>query len=96
MKNGKKNLWKAVKKAAELEADMKNTGWPPDCSGFLYQPKRPKKNKKQCMNWESTIEKWFGKTIKTWGGGQLEYQVDLILQEWIKLQEVFRKGEQQV
>ena len=27
MKNGKKNLWKAVKKAAELEADMKNTGW---------------------------------------------------------------------
>lgn len=34
MKNGKKNLWKAVKKAAELEADMKNTGWPPDCSGF--------------------------------------------------------------
>lgn len=43
MKNGKKNLWKAVKKAAELEADMKNTGWPPDCSGFLYQPKRPKK-----------------------------------------------------
>ena len=24
MKNGKKNLWKAVKKAAELEADMKN------------------------------------------------------------------------
>ena len=43
---------------------------------------------------ESTIEKWFGKTIKTWGGGQLEYQVDLILQEWIKLQEVFRKGEQ--
>ena len=44
MKNGKKNLWKAVKKAAELEADMKNTGWPPDCSGFLYQPKRPKIN----------------------------------------------------
>ena len=43
MKNGKKNLWKAVKKAAELEAEMKNTGWPPDCSGFLYQPKRPKK-----------------------------------------------------
>ena len=47
MKNGKKNLWKAVKKAAELEADMKNTGWKRAdgrASEFgMHQPKRPKK-----------------------------------------------------
>ena len=46
MNNGRKNIWKAVKKAAEFQADMKNTGWPPDCSNILYQPKRPKKKEK--------------------------------------------------
>ena len=39
----KKELWKVVKRIAEMEADMKNIGWPPDCLGFLYQSKRPKK-----------------------------------------------------
>lgn len=43
----KKNVWKVIKKVAEVEADMKNTGWPPACDAFLYQSKRPesKKNK---------------------------------------------------
>lgn len=45
MKDSKKNVWKAVKKAAEFEADMKNIGWPPDCGLILYQPKRPTRKK---------------------------------------------------
>ena len=43
----KKNVWKVIKKAAEVEADKKNTGWPPACDALLFQSKRPecKKNK---------------------------------------------------
>lgn len=43
----KKSIWKVIKKAAEVEADMKNAGWPPVCDAILYQSKRPecKKNK---------------------------------------------------
>lgn len=45
MKDGKKSVLKAVKKAAEYQADMKNSGWPPNCGLILYQPKRPKKTR---------------------------------------------------
>lgn len=45
MKDSKKNVWKVVKKAAEYEADMKNTGWPPLCDLILYQSKRPTRKK---------------------------------------------------
>lgn len=41
----KTGVWKLVKKAAEVEADMKGLGWPPDCETFLYQAKRPKMEK---------------------------------------------------
>lgn len=47
MKTEKKRFWKAVKKVVEVEADRNNTGWPPDCYGFLYQPRRPKKRKQE-------------------------------------------------
>ncbi len=37
----KKGTLLLAKKVAELEVDMKKLGWPPDCLGLLYQPRRP-------------------------------------------------------
>lgn len=41
--NEKKAILKALGKVAEVEANMKNSGWPPMCIGIIYQPERPKK-----------------------------------------------------
>lgn len=47
MKKSKKTFLKAIKKLAEIEADMKNIGWPPDCPYGLYQMQRPEKLKEK-------------------------------------------------
>lgn len=47
MKKKQGSVWKLVKRAVEVEVDMKNLGWPPDCCGFLYQPQRPEKKSKK-------------------------------------------------
>jgi len=39
----KSNLLKAVGKVVKAKAGVNETMWPPICSGFLYQPKRPSK-----------------------------------------------------
>ena len=37
----KSNLLKAIGKVVEVKAGVNDKQWPPYCTGFLYQPKRP-------------------------------------------------------
>ncbi len=45
MKNNlvKQTILKAIGKVAEVEANLVFSEWPPACSGFIHQPKRPQK-----------------------------------------------------
>lgn len=36
-----KHVLKAVKKITEVEVKRSGRRWPPYCTGFLHQPKRP-------------------------------------------------------
>lgn len=47
MKHVKEGVIKAVIKAAEKEVRGNGDGWPPQCIGFIYQPKRPEKKNKE-------------------------------------------------
>lgn len=46
MKKGKEKILKAMVKLAEAEVKVKDSYlyWPPRCIGYIYQPKRPKRN----------------------------------------------------
>lgn len=43
MQKVKEYVLKTVVKAVEKEVRSNGDGWPPPCIGFIYQPKRPKK-----------------------------------------------------
>ena len=48
MKEVKKKVLKGVAKIVENFGKVNDSGWPPPCAGFIYQPKRPKRN--NCCN----------------------------------------------
>ena len=47
MKSIKKRVLKAIGKVAEIEANINAKDWPPICSFYMHQPKRPNKKVEQ-------------------------------------------------
>lgn len=43
----KYNTQKVVKKALNTMIKRDMEGWPPDCTGWMYQPKRPEQLRKE-------------------------------------------------
>ena len=45
--NQKKEVLKLVERVARVKVEENSFRWPPFCTGFLHQPKRPKVVKKK-------------------------------------------------
>lgn len=46
MKNVKETILKGMVKVVESVVNVDGSGWPPQCIGYIYQPKRPIKKKR--------------------------------------------------
>lgn len=46
MKKINKNLLKSLEKVVRVTSSYTSTDWPPICSSWLHQPKRPQMKKK--------------------------------------------------